>query len=108
MPMIPITEQSLRIALRNVRNWQDGYPERQALGDWVTRGFQALEGSSLRDGKGRTMVFVRAYARSRGGKPHQVGAHTRSAPPHSADGGMIRIAGNDRRPCWFDLPQAAR
>lgn len=78
MPFVPITCKALRAAMRDPRYWQAGRPERQPFGSWVTQGFQALEGSALRDGEGRTMVFVRAYTRVRDGRTEHVGAHVRS------------------------------
>lgn len=82
MASIPITHASLREAIRDPRYWQDGHPERKAYTDWVADGYQALEGSRLQNGEGRTMVFVSAYTRQRDGRTEQVSAYVqnRSSP----------------------------
>ncbi len=79
---VPITESSLRAALRDPRYWTSGHPEREAYAAPVTDGFRALYNSG--EAKGGT-VHVRALTRKRDGKVEHVGAHDRSAPP----GGLV-------------------
>lgn len=93
MPMrVPISEASLRRAMRDDRYWLPGHPERQAYAGWVSDGYRAL-GAAGSGGGG--VVFVRAYVRMRAGRTEHVAAHQRSAPPHGGarDGmGAVRLA----------------
>jgi hypothetical protein len=81
MAFVPITEASLRSAMRDRRYWQSGHPEREAYVGWVTHGWHALEGSPHRSADGAAMVFVQAYSRVRDGQTEYVAAHWRSARP---------------------------
>jgi hypothetical protein len=75
---IPVTEESLRAAMRDPRYWRSGHPEREEYHRWVTEGWQAF----VNEGQGKNgVVQVRAYTRTRNGKTEQVGAHTRADPP---------------------------
>jgi len=75
---VPVTEESLRAAMRDPRYWRSGHPEREDYNRWVTEGWQAF----VREGQGKNgAVQVRAYTRTRNGKTEQVGAHTRADPP---------------------------
>jgi len=75
---IPVTEESLRAAMRDPRYLRSGHPERYGYHRWVTEGWQAF----VREGEGKSgVVQVRAYTRTRNGKTEQVGAHTRADPP---------------------------
>lgn len=85
MALIPVTEASLRTAMRDPRYWRSGHPERQAFADWVGESFRALD-AGAQGGSGDGVVAVRAYTRTRGGKPEQVGAHLRSGGSRG-DGG---------------------
>ena len=77
-PRMPITETSLRHAMRDGRYWQSGHPERDDFAAWVTEGFKAMVEDERRGGNG--VVFVRAYVRRVKGKPVQVSAPQRGAP----------------------------
>ena len=82
MPLIadfvPVTEESLRAAMRDPRYWRSGQPEWDGYYSWVTEGWQSF----VREGEGKNgVVQVRAYTRTRNGKTEQVGAHTRADPP---------------------------
>lgn len=80
--LIPVTEESLRAAMRDPRYWRSGHPEREAYGRWVTEGWETF----VREGEGKNgVVHVRAYSRTRNGKTEQVGAHTRADPPGGDD-----------------------
>ncbi|WP_207792090.1 hypothetical protein [Siccirubricoccus phaeus] len=108
MALVPISERSLREAMREPRYWQAGHPEREAFGRWVSQGWQALYG---KDGPGTSggVVFVRAYSRVRNGKVEEVGAHLRSAAERdgaagdakepSVDGDIIPVMGR-RGAAW--------
>lgn len=75
---IPVTEESLRAAMRDPRYWRSGHPEREEYNRWVTEGWRAV----VNEGQGKGgVVQVRAYTRTRNGKTEQVGAHTRADPP---------------------------
>jgi pimeloyl-ACP methyl ester carboxylesterase len=79
--LVPVTEESLRAAMRDPRYWRSGHPEREAYGRWVTEGWRAF----VNEGQGKNgVVQVRAYTRTRNGKTEQVGAHTRADPPGGA------------------------
>ena len=79
---VPVTEESLRAAMRDPRYWRSGHPEREDYNRWVTEGWQAF----VRGGQGKDgVVQVRAYTRTRNGKTEQVGAHTRADPPGGDD-----------------------
>lgn len=73
---VPITEATLRAAMRDPRYWQAGHPERGACSAWVTRGFQALHGEEAPSGG---VVHVRACMRN----GHLVSEHTRGNPAGS-------------------------
>lgn len=76
--LVPITEDSLRSAMRDERYWRSGHPERADYHRWVTNGWEAI----VRDGaRGGGVVHVQAYTRVRDGKTEHVAAHTRSGPP---------------------------
>nr|WP_149535892.1 hypothetical protein [Siccirubricoccus phaeus] len=90
MAEVPVTEESLRAAMRDPRYWQAGHPERDAFGRWVTQGFDALYGEKGRSGG---VVFVQAYTRVRNGKVEDVGAHQRSAP-EGRGGDKLPIGGD--------------
>lgn len=63
--LIPVTEESLRAAMRDPRYWRPGHPEREAYNHWVTEGWQAF----VREGGGRKgVVHVRAYTRTGNGR----------------------------------------
>jgi len=88
---VPVTEESLRAAMRDPRYWRSGHPEREDYNRWVTEGWQAF----VREGQGKNgAVQVRAYTRTRNGKTEQVGAHTRADPPGGdATDGSLSAAG---------------
>lgn len=80
--LIPVTEESLRAAMRDPRYWRSGHPEREAYGRWVTEGWEAVvKGEAAKGG----VVYVKAYTRTRNGKTEHVAAHTRSDPPGGDD-----------------------
>lgn len=85
--LVPITEDSLRSAMRDPRYWRSGDPERQAYVDWVSGGFRALygEGSQARGGT----VWVKPYTRTRDGM-----ATSRTSP----------AIGDRRRPAMVASP----
>ena len=79
---VPVTEESLRAAMRDPRYWRSGHPEREEYNRWVTEGWRAV----VNEGQGKGgVVQVRAYTRTRNGKTEQVGAHTRADPPGGDD-----------------------
>ncbi len=82
--LVPVTEESLRAAMRDPRYWRSGHPERESYHRWVTEGWQAF----VHEGEGKNgIVHVRAYTRTRNGKTEQVGAHTRADPPGGDENG---------------------
>jgi hypothetical protein len=94
---VPVTEESLRAAMRDPRYWRPGEPEREAYAQWVTEGWDAF----VRGGEGRNgVVRVRAYTRTRNGSVEQVMAHTRADPPggeaRGASGARGRVSGRSR------------
>lgn len=97
--MVPITEASLRAAMRDKRYWQTGHPERDAYSDWVTGGWSALEGSPHRNAEGSTMVFIRAYSRVREGRSEFVAGHWRGTS--SSDGNLIQIQERGTTPPYY-------
>jgi pimeloyl-ACP methyl ester carboxylesterase len=75
---VPVTEETLRAAMRDPRYWRPGEPEREAYAQWVTEGWDAF----VRGGEGSNgAVHLRAYIRTRNGTVEQVMAHTRADPP---------------------------
>ena len=88
--LVPLTEASLRAAMRDPRYWRAGHPEREAYHRWVTEGWQRF----VREGEGaHGVVQVRAYTRTRNGKAEQVGAHHRADPPGGAAPGTAAQGG---------------
>ncbi len=76
---IPITDQTLRSAMRDPRYWQSNNAERPSFSAWVTEGFRALHDPAA---SGTGIVHVRAYTRN----GRTVAAHDRSAAPSGAQG----------------------
>lgn len=83
MSMIPMTEATLRQAMRDRRYWQPGHPDREDYAGWVTAGWRALGTSPHRSADGTAVVFVKAYDRERDRHVQHVAAHQRSAPPRT-------------------------
>ena len=80
----PITEASLRAAMRDPRYWQPGHPERSRYVARVSEGWRRLvEAEAGQDGA----VNVQAYVRTVNGKAVNVAAHTGGDPPGGSDTG---------------------
>ncbi len=94
---VPVTEASLRRAMRDARYWNNASLERPGYVRWVTEGYRALAGPTIRLPDGGGMVFVRAYTRSRDGKTEQVRAHYRADPPGGKDRGGEGGTGTGKR-----------
>lgn len=94
---VPVTEASLRRAMRDARYWNNASLERPGYVQWVTEGYRALAGPTIRLPDGGGMVFVRAYTRSRDGKTEQVLAHYRADPPGGKDRGGEGGTGTGKR-----------
>ncbi len=78
----PITEASLRAAMRDPRYWQPGHPERSSYVARVSEGWRRLvEAEAGQDGA----VNVRAYVRAVNGEAVNVAAHTRGDPSGGSD-----------------------
>jgi len=94
MILVPVTEASLKRAMRDPRYWQAGHPERNDYVRWVTGGWDSLGAAAPGGRMSQGMVFVRAYERTRGGKSHHVSAHQRGTV--SGRGGVqLAMSGAD-------------
>lgn len=106
MSFIPITERTLRAAMREPRYWQDGHPEREAFHAWVFQGWRDLVASPHRTADGAGVAFVRAYTRVRNGRTEHVGAHTRSTGAREGGSRPSESSGHDtsaRDDQWPDV-----
>lgn len=106
MSFIPVTERTLRAAMREPRYWQDGHPERGAFHAWVFQGWRDLVASPHRTADGAGVAFVRAYTRVRNGRTEHVGAHTRSTGAREGGSRPSESSGHDtsaRDDQWPDV-----